>query len=324
MPEYTIQRLLGRYALVWSDENGKRHRVRLTADNRLAAELEGRQRWRGSDRDPWTVERLMLAYIDDRQAAGIASTQRQKDAWKAMKGFWANATPEAINDALARRYAATRPVSPATLRTELGQLAAALNWAEAKKLIERAPKVWRPQAPERRDRHLTRDEFRAFLDACRAPHVRLYSILGVTTAARPSALLELTWDRVDLDAKVVNLNPVGRIQTAKRRPRVPINDMAVAALEEAYKARQSIWVIEHGAERIGSIKKGFLAASNRCGIKVTPYSLRHTAAVWMAEEGVPMSEIAQFMGHDDDRTTSRHYARFSPGYLRKAAGALTW
>lgn len=324
MPEYTVQRLRGGYALVWSDNEGKRRRFRLTAVDRLGAEAEARQRWRGGDSAPWTIERIMLAYIDDREAAGIASTRRQRDAWKAMKPFWADAEPSIIDDALARSYAAQRPVSPATIRTELGQLAAALNWAERKKFITSAPKVWRPQAPERRDRHLTRDEFSRFLAGCRAPHVSLYAILGVTTAARPSAILELTWDRVDLEAGMANLNPVGRIQTAKRRPRVPLNEVAVDSLTNAYAARQSVWVIEHGANRVLSIKKGFQAASARCGLKVTPYMLRHTAAVWMAESGVPMSEIAQFMGHDDDRTTSKHYARFSPDYLRRAAGALTW
>ncbi len=266
----------------------------------------------------------MTAYMDDREAAGIASTQRQRDAWKAMRPFWADATPEAIDDDLCRRYAATRPVSPATLRTELGQLAAALNHAQRNGVIAHAPKIWRPQAPERIERHLTRPQFKQFLDACRAPHVALYAILGVTTAARPSAILELTWDRVDLEAGMVNLNPVGRIQTAKRRPRVPLNDVAREALTKAYAARQSIWVVEHGAKQVASIKKGFLAASERSGLKVTPYTLRHTAAVWMAEDGVPMAEIAQFLGHDDDRTTQRHYARFSPNFLRKAAGALTW
>ena len=31
-----------------------------------------------------------------------------------------------------------------------------------------------------------------------------------------------------------------------------------------------------------------------------------------------------YFGHTDSRTTDRHYARFSPDYLRKAAGALDW
>jgi integrase len=50
--------------------------------------------------------------------------------------------------------------------------------------------------------------------------------------------------------------------------------------------------------------------------------MRHTAAVWMAEAGVPMPVIAQYLGHTDSRITERVYARFSPDYLRGAADAL--
>jgi integrase len=42
----------------------------------------------------------------------------------------------------------------------------------------------------------------------------------------------------------------------------------------------------------------------------------------MAEAGVPMAEIAQYLGHTDSRITERVYARFSPTYLRGAVGAL--
>ena len=35
-----------------------------------------------------------------------------------------------------------------------------------------------------------------------------------------------------------------------------------------------------------------------------------------------MEEIAQFLGHDDIKTTRSVYARFSPAYLRKAAEVL--
>jgi integrase len=49
--------------------------------------------------------------------------------------------------------------------------------------------------------------------------------------------------------------------------------------------------------------------------------LRHTGAVWAAEAGISMPELAQFMGHDDDRTTQKHYARCSPDYLVQVANA---
>lgn len=45
-------------------------------------------------------------------------------------------------------------------------------------------------------------------------------------------------------------------------------------------------------------------------------------AVWMAESGRPMSEIAQYLGHSDSQITETVYARYSPHYLRRAAAAL--
>jgi hypothetical protein len=42
----------------------------------------------------------------------------------------------------------------------------------------------------------------------------------------------------------------------------------------------------------------------------------------MAEDGVPMEEIAQFLGHSNVSITRRVYARFSPIYLRKAAKSV--
>ena len=57
-------------------------------------------------------------------------------------------------------------------------------------------------------------------------------------------------------------------------------------------------------------------------LEVGPHTLRHTAAVWMAEDRIPMTEIAQFLAHSDPSITYRVYARYSPDFLRKAAAAL--
>jgi hypothetical protein len=44
----------------------------------------------------------------------------------------------------------------------------------------------------------------------------------------------------------------------------------------------------------------------------------------MAEAGIPMEEIAQYLGHGDVEVTRRVYARFSLDYLRGAATALEY
>ncbi|API60880.1 hypothetical protein BSL82_01115 [Tardibacter chloracetimidivorans] len=254
----------------------------------------------------------------------MASISRRKDAWKAMRHYWDDVNPALIDEAMCKGYAAQRNAGQATIRYELSQLSVALRWGKDAKLIKEAPSIWRPDAPDRIERHLTKEQFRKFLSEVKAPHAQLYMVLALATCARPTAILQLTWDRVDFERGLINLNRAGRVQTAKRRPTVPIADYAKQPLKEAYEARQSEYVIERGGKGIQNIKKAFLAASQRSAVHATPYTLRHTGAVWRAEDGIPMSELAQLMGHDDSRTTEKHYARYSPTYLRKAANAGSW
>lgn len=324
--EYTVQRLRGGYVIVYTNpETGRRRRITLDATDRIGAEAEARQRWRLGSRSEWTVGRIVTAYIDTLRERAAPSHPRAVDAWKAMRPFWQDVRPHLIDEPMCKAYDAQRRAGPATRRYELTMLSTAVRWAALKaKVIETAPAIWRPANPPRKDRHLTRDQWRKFFAEVKAPHARLYMIIALSTCARPSAVLELTWDRVDFARGVLNLNPVGRLQTAKRRPVVPMSDVAKDALQAAYEARQSSYVIERGGKPVANIKKAFLAASQRSGIHATPYTLRHTGAVWKAEDGVPMEELAQLMGHEDVQTTFQHYARFSPQHLRRAANAGAW
>lgn len=262
----------------------------------------------------------MTAYIASIE--GKPSHQRRQDAWKAMKPFWERTDPALIDAPMCKDYAKQRKAGPATVRYELLQVSTALAWGRANKRITAKPEMWLPEPPERKVRHLTHTQFERFFAEVKAPHARLYVLMGLYTMARPSAILELTWDRVDFDRRLIDLNPAGRKQTAKRRPVVRMNDELHDALAEAYTARQCAYVVERGARKVASVKKAFQAASERSGVHVTPYTLRHTGAVWAAEAGISMAEIAQFLGHDDDRTTQKHYSRFSPDYLVRVANAI--
>lgn len=262
----------------------------------------------------------MTAYI-----ASIAekpSYQRRQDAWKAMRSFWERTDPALVDPEMCRAYAEQRRAGPATVRYELLQISTAIGWGRKNRHVSANPAMWLPATGERKVRHLTHKQFERFFAQVKAPHARLYVLLGLYTMARPSAILDLTWDRVDFDRGLIDLNPAGRRQTAKRRPVVTMNDELRAALVEAYEARQCAHVVERGAKRVGSVKKAFQAASERSGIQVTPYTLRHTGAVWAAEAGISMAALAQYMGHDDSATTERHYARFSPAYLANVANAV--
>lgn len=211
-------------------------------------------------------------------------------------------------------------MSDSTVKTELEFLRACLRFKYGKD----APKLWMPPASKPRDRYLTKEEAKALLASIDTPHVRLFVELALATGARMSAILDLTWDRVDLKRGTADLNPAGRHQTNKRRTVVPLNERAMKALEEARKGAMTDYVIEYAGQPVKSVKKAIAAAGRRSGIPVSPHVFRHTAGVWMAEANMPMQKIAQYLGHTSTRITEQVYARYSPSYQRDAADALVF
>lgn len=105
---------------------------------------------------------------------------------------------------------------------------------------------------------------------------------------------------------------------------VPVHPDLAFRLALMREGSETPYVIEFGGKPVKSIKRAFRTACEKAGLDrtVTPHTLRHTAASWMAEAGIPMSEIAAVLGHRDSRTTERVYARYSPDYLQRAVRAL--
>jgi integrase len=120
----------------------------------------------------------------------------------------------------------SRGLSEGYIRRILAVGQAALNRAYREGEITSAPRVLLSLAPEAepRERRLTIDEARALFAAATEPHQTLYLMLAFATAARPSAILELTTFQVDCDARLIRFNPAGRAQNKKRRPTLPICD----------------------------------------------------------------------------------------------------
>lgn len=248
------------------------------------------------------------------------SHTQMKIAWMHLKPFFGHLRHDQVTRQLCRDYVTSRIKSgarTATVAREIGVLKAAVRYSHPI-----SPAQWDvPASSPPRERRLTRDEYLALLDACDVLHVRLFVVLALATGARKEALLELTWDRVDFDRRLINLRRDGL--QGKGRAIVPMTPMALDALRQAQELAQTPNVIEYAGEPIKAVKRGFARACKRAGlVGVTPHVLRHTAATWMAEAGVPMSEIAQFLGHKDSRITERVYAKFSPSYLSRAASAL--
>jgi integrase len=259
----------------------------------------------------------METYLADK--ADRPSRERMEFAWMRLKAHFGHLRPEQITRESCRAYIGTRrkaKISDGTIRKELTTLRAAVNHSSKSS----GAVFVLPPAPAPKERHLTRKEYGALMDAAKANHLRLFIALALATAGRKEAILDLTWDRVNFETGRINL---GRGNRQKGRAAMNMGEELRAWLLEAYEARSSDYVIEWAGDRVKNIRKGFDTACTLAKLRnVTPHTLRHTAAVWMAEDGRPMSEIAQVLGHSDSRTTERVYARFSPDYLVKTTAVL--
>ena len=274
----------------------------------------------GRRRKATTVEEMWAVYLEER-GSRLASKETLRFAWKLLEPAFGHLRPDQITRALTRSYAAKerkRGISDGKIRRDLATLSAIIHYSD-----KHSPAVIEmPPSPPPHSRHLTREEYRGLREtAKKTPHLYLFVLLAYRTGGRTSAILELPWDRIDFARGQIRLGLGER--RAKGRATVPMTEDTAEILKEAKRAALTDYVIEYGGKRVGSTKKAFGRAAARAGVPwATPHVLRHSAAVHMAESGVPMAEIAQYLGHSSEGVTFRTYARFSPTYLKRAAAAL--
>jgi integrase len=321
MPTYRVKLYRGSYYAVWSEQGQTKRAALSTAD---LAEAKRRlvdfERNQSTPAKGNTVGDYVRAYLDYKKGR-VRDHVRLEGAWANAEPTFGYLRPDQVTQELCEKYAARRRNvgrSDGTILKEINVIRQAMNWSHVTEARFEAP-----SAPPPRDRWLTKEEANRLLAGAVQPHIKLYIHLALATGARRGAILDLTWDRVDFKRKEIDLIVPGETNRKKRAKSVPINSQLLPELQTAAEAAQTEYVIEYAGDRVLNIKKGFAAAVKRAGlVDVTPHDLRHTAAVWMAEDGVSFEEIAQYLGHSSPRITYQVYARFSPTYLRRAAKAL--
>lgn len=326
MPEYRINRFGAGFALVF-ERNGKRHRHRIrTTDAREAERLapalyEELTRPLGS-----TVEALWRAYRADMAGRVVVGTMEH--TWKALKDRFGLLEAAQITITDCRAYIDARRlkgIKDGSIRTELNHLRMVVLWAHKHKLIIAPPYIERPPQPKPKHDYLTKQEARKLLDACQMPHLKMFVHLALGTGARKQAILDLTWDRCDFARGLIDLRDPDMKGPHKGRSIVPMTATVKRALLGIKDGSLSPYVVEWAGKKVASVKKGVANAAERAGIKhVSPHMLRHSAAVHMAEAGVSMDEIAQYLGHGNVSVTRTVYARYSPDHLKTAAKALEY
>jgi integrase len=189
-------------------------------------------------------------------------------------------------------------------------------------VLEKAPKV--PMySPERTEpRWLTRDEWER-LKIELPPHLRLAAQFAILTGLRMRAMLALTWDRVDVEAR--RLWIPGRHQKAKRTHGLPITREAIGVLKQLRKLNpEGDHVFQWNGKPIDDLNgKSYQDALKRAKIEgANWHTLRHTFASWAVQSGVTLQELMA-LGDWKDIRSVLIYAHLAPDHLAAAAEKIS-
>tara|TARA_R100000789_G_scaffold94707_1_gene94724 strand:- start:531 stop:1448 length:918 start_codon:yes stop_codon:yes gene_type:complete len=230
--------------------------------------------------------------------------------------------PDQISSHILNEFRALYPTKQGVLREQLLELRHALSFAKKNGWIEVVPLISVPGKRPPRDRFITRDEANELLEAAKVPHVRLFILIAMISAARKSAILGLTWDRVNFEAGTIDFNDPTLEETRKRRSIVPIGSEVVEILRQEKVFSMSGYVIEFNGKPVKDIKTGFQAACKSAGLKkVSPHTLKHSVISWLAQEGFTVDQIADLTATSVP-TIRRVYRKVAPQHLRPMAENL--
>lgn len=295
-----------------------------------------------------TIAELWMIYDKRHVQKDVEAKATAGYSWKNLEPHFGKLTPDAIDQTCVDDYeearaegAIGRPSVPSTIRRELVALRACLNWHASpergrQRLLEKAdtPNFKLPRESDPRDRWLTSDEIRRLFAVVRetgTKRLQIFLLLALETAARKTAILDLTWDRVDFETGMIHYAVPGRKQTKKRRPSVPMS----AALRRGLEAVNDrvgpvvppggdIWPqLQAAVIRAGlAPKQGRGTGEQYKATGVSPHTLRHTAATHMARRGVPLFDIAGILGNTL-AMVEKVYAKHCPGRLRAAVDSIS-
>lgn len=203
-----------------------------------------------------------------------------------------------------------------TVNTLIGILRVAMKmaWENGKtdndrawRSLRRLPVVHRPRVL-----HLSRDECRALLAACRPDLARLV-LAALYTGCRATELLRMRCNQVGRDGYGVYVAPVKAY-----RPRfVFLPDEAMIWFLDLIRGRRPsdlIFVRDSGKPWFGNYKHLFRAAVRVAELpeEFTFHGLRHTYASQLIQAGATVFVVADQLGHVDPATVLRTYGHLSP------------
>ena len=182
-------------------------------------------------------------------------------------------------------------------------------------VLNRFKKVKLIKGEIKRLRYLSDEEAERLISNCE-PYLKPIVITALNTGMRKSEILHLTWDRVDLNNRIILLD---KTKNGERRE-IPINDTLFNALSCLIRNIRTDYVFYNPdtLKPFYDIKKSWNNALRKSHILDFHFhDLRHTFASWLVMGGVDLTTVKELLGHKDVKMTLR-YAHLAAKHIKAA------
>jgi integrase len=271
-----------------------------------------------------------------------------------LNEFWGDKYLIEVNPKTCRDYVATRP-GIGGARRDLEVLRAAINNHSGQNLHFGTVNVTLPAKGESRKNWITRDQAAAIIWAAwryrevqtihrgerkgeevvtdKRPlrHVARFLLIGCYTGTRAGAIASASVKKevgkswVDLESGLYYRLAIGKAATKKQQPVAPLPPRLLAHMRRwVDKGIVAENFVEFRGKPVKRVKKGFASAVRlaKVELKVTPHTLRHTAATWLMQAGVDEWEAAGYLGMSVE-VLREVYGHHHPNYMKGAVEGIT-
>ena len=196
--------------------------------------------------------------------------------------------------------------TPNGINIELRHLSAAFSLAVKYGYIVSNPfkNVKKVQIPKKLPRFLTVKQANELLNHTVGKKIYQYILISLNTGARRNEIINLKWEDIDLDNRILKLHGKGSKDRSVPIPKSLLNFLRNIKINGKY--------VVSGTRNKNEISRQFRNYADEIGLsRFTFHNLRDTYASWLVQNGVNLKIIQELLGHESIQTTLI-YAHLAP------------
>ncbi len=181
--------------------------------------------------------------------------------------------------------------------------------------------------PEQQPTYLTKEDFQKLMALVTEDWLKDMLVVAVATGMRRGEILNLTWESIDLERRIILVRNVNGFQTKSGKTRtIPMNDMVFSVIWKNVSVPHGKYVFEYrGApiqESLATHRFKIYVRMAGLDPKIHFHSLRHTFASWLVQDGATLYEVQKLLGHSS-LTMTQIYSHLEPEQLQKTVNRIT-